>query len=213
MHGVKRGVLITFEGVECSGKSTQAEALATWLAERDLPHVHVRDPGTTAIGEDIRNILLNARFRNMHKKCEVLLFLAARAQLTYEKLLPAIESRKIVVCDRFADSTFAYQTYARQLPARLIAVFNRFATAALKPDLTFLVDIDVTAAQKRGIGSDRMEVEHTRYHESVRMGYLKLAHRAKKRIKVLDGTRSVEVLHEQVVTATSDLLLRKGYKL
>jgi len=96
MHGVKRGVLITFEGVECSGKSTQAEALATWLAERDLPHVHVRDPGTTAIGEDIRNILLNARFRDMHKKCEVLLFLAARAQLTYEKLLPAIESRKIV---------------------------------------------------------------------------------------------------------------------
>jgi dTMP kinase len=213
MHGVKRGVLITFECVECSGKSTQAEAFVGWLAEKKLPHIFVRDPGGTAIGEDIRNVLLNPRFKNMHAKCEVLLFLAARTQLTYEKLRPAIENRQIVICDRFADSTFAYQTYARQMPARLIAVFNRFATAGIKPDLTFLVDLDVTTAQKRGMGSDRMEAEDTQYHEMVREGYLKLARRAKKRIKVLDGAQPVEALHEQVVATAGDLLLRKGYRL
>ncbi len=213
MHGVKRGVLITFEGVERSGKSTQAKALARWLAEKDLPHIFVRDPGTTQIGEDIRKILLNPRLGNMHAKCEVLLFLAARSQLTHEKLLPAIREKQIVVCDRFADSTFAYQSYARNLPARLVAVFNRFATAGIKPDLTFLVDIDVAAAQKRGVGGDRMEAENTDYHERVRDGYLKLAHRARKRIRVLDGTLPVEALHRQVVTAAGDLLLRKGYKL
>ena len=213
MHGVKRGVLITFEGVECSDKSTQAEALAGWLAEKKLPHIFVRDPGTTQIGEDIRNILLNPRFGNMHAKCEVVLFLAARSQLTHEKLLPAIRERQIVVCDRFADSTFAYQTFARHLPARLIAVFNRCATAGIKPDLTFLVDIDVITAQKRGVGGDRMEIEKTEYHERVREGYLKLARRAKKRIRVLDGTQPVEALHRQVVTAAGDLLMRKGYKL
>lgn len=212
MHGVKRGVLITFEGVESSGKSTQAEALAAWLTEKHLPYIFVRDPGSTAIGEGIRQILLDTRFRDMHAKCEVLLFLAARAQLTYEKLLPAIGERKIIVCDRFADSTFAYQTYARQLPARLISVFNRFATAGIRPDLTFLVDIDVTAAQKRGTGGDRMEAEDTGYHEQVRRAYLKLARRAKKRIKVLDGTQPIGALHQQVVAATGDLLLRKGYR-
>ncbi len=213
MYGVKRGVLITFEGVECSGKSTQAKALSQWLAEKDLPHIFVRDPGTTQIGENIRKILLNPRLGNMHAKCEVLLFLAARSQLTHEKLLPAIREKQIVVCDRFADSTFAYQTYARNLPARLVAVFNRFAAAGIKPDLTFLVDIDVAAAQKRGVGGDRMEAEDTEYHERVRDGYLKLAHRAKKRIRVLDGTLPVEVLHRQVVAAAGDLLLRKGYRL
>ena len=213
MSGLKRGVFISFEGVEGSGKTTQAQALVDWLKEQKIPHIFVREPGSTTVSEMIRDILLDPRNKGMHAKCEVLLFLAARSQLTHEKILPAIKEKKIIVSDRFADSTFAYQVYARDLPKRLIAIFNRFATASIKPDLTFIFDIDILKARKRGVFDDRLETEDEKYHQKVREAYLKLAHRAKKRIKVLDGEKPVDSLKNEVVNHVKRLLVRKGYKL
>jgi len=149
----------------------------------------------------------------MHAKCEVLLFLAARSQLTHEKILPALKDKKVVVTDRFSDSTFAYQSYARDLPRRLISIFNRFAAAGLKPDLTFLVDIDTKKRMERGKFSDRMETEAEDYHQKVRNGYRYLAARAKKRCKILDGEKSVEILHNEVIHHVREVLARKGYKI
>ena len=213
MHGAKRGVFISFEGVEGSGKTTQARALASWLEQKNIPHIFVRDPGTTKIGEKIREILLDKEYREMHAKSEVLLFLAARSQLTYEKILPALRDKKVVVTDRFSDSTFAYQCYARQLPRRLISIFNRFAAAGLKPDLTFLVDIDTMRRQERGKFNDRMETETEGYHRKVRQGYRALAARAKKRFKILDGEKSVDAIHDIVIHYVKELLQRKGYRI
>ncbi|MEO0129743.1 MAG: dTMP kinase [candidate division WOR-3 bacterium] len=208
----KRGLFITFEGVEGSGKTTQAKALADWFEQNGFACVLVRDPGTTIPGEKIRDILLNPE-NSIHPKCEVLLFLAARSQLVYEKILPALIEKKIVISDRFSDSTYAYQTFARKLPERLIAIFNRFATAGLKPDLTFLVDIDIPLGQARGKCVDRMEKESFSYHNEVRNGYLKLARRARKRIKILDGKKSVDELKKEVIDNVKKLLIRKGYKI
>ncbi|KPK64115.1 hypothetical protein AMJ83_03715 [candidate division WOR_3 bacterium SM23_42] len=213
MHGVKRGVFISFEGVEGSGKTTQAKALVDWLTKNRIPHIFIRDPGSTRIGEKIRDILLSRNNCGMHAKCEVLLFLAARSQLTHEKILPALKDKKVVVTDRFSDSTFAYQSYARDLPRRLISIFNRFAAAGLKPDLTFLVDIDTKKRMERGKFSDRMETEAEDYHQKVRNGYRYLAARAKKRCKILDGEKSVEILHNEVIHHVREVLARKGYKI
>jgi dTMP kinase len=213
VHGAKRGVFISFEGVEGSGKTTQAEALVAWLADRQIPHIFVRDPGCTEIGEKIREILLNRDLREMHERCEVLLFLAARSQLTYEKIIPALDEKKVVVTDRFSDSTFAYQSYARDLPRRMIAIFNRFAAAGIKPDLTFLVDIDASVRKERGKFRDRMETEAEAYHQKVRQAYRLLAARSKKRFRVLDGKKSMGVIHDEVIHHVQELLKRKGYKI
>lgn len=213
MQGVKRGVFISFEGVEGSGKTTQARKLVDWLLANRLPHVFVRDPGSTPVGEKIREVLLDKGSRGMHARCELFLFLAARSQLTYEKILPALRDKKIVVTDRFADSTFAYQSHARDLPGRLVAVFNRFAAAGLKPDLTFLVDIDAAKRKERGKFKDRMETENELYHEKVRQGYRAIAGRAKKRFRVIDGERPVEDLHAEIVRHVMEFLTRKGYKI
>ncbi len=213
MCSVRRGVFISFEGVEGSGKTTQAEVLANWLSNKNISNILIREPGSTAVGELIREILLNPKHKGMHGKCELLLFLAARCQLTYEKILPALQQKKVVVADRFADSTFAYQVYARNLPRRLVSVFNRFASAGVKPDLTFLVDIDISKGRARGVFDDRMETENVDYHQKVREGYLKLAHRSKKRIKVLDGEESVDILKDVITNYVKVLLAKKGYKL
>ncbi|MGQ9534168.1 MAG: dTMP kinase [bacterium] len=207
---MKRGLFITFEGVEGSGKTTQAQALAEWFDKEGIPYVLVRDPGTTAVGEKIREILLDPK-NTIHPKCEVILFLAARSQLVYERILPALQENKIVISDRFFDSTYAYQIYGRGLPERLLTIFNRFASAGLKPDLTFLVDLDVANGQARGKCIDRMEKQDHSYHKSVRAGYLKLARRAKKRIKVLDGKKPVDMLKEEVINFVKILMIRKGF--
>ncbi len=213
MHGVRRGVLITFEGVEGSGKTTQAKNLVDWLEQRKISHIFVREPGGTTVSEAIRNILLNPAYEEMKSKCEVLLFLAARSQLIYERILPALQQKQVVVADRFYDSTYAYQVCGRALPPRLISVFNKFATAGIKPDLTFLFDLDIAKGRKRGIFDDRMETVGSTYHEKVRKAYLQLAHRAKKRIKILDGERKLDELANEVIECAKAFLMRKGYKL
>jgi dTMP kinase len=212
MTGVKRGVLISFEGVEGSGKTTQARALVDWLNGAGLPNLFVREPGGTSVGEMIREILLRPGLA-INARCEALLFLAARSQLVAEMIIPALRTRQIVVTDRFADSTFAYQVCGRGLPPRLVSIINRFAASGIKPDLTFLVDIDARKRHERGKGRDRMETENEAYHDRVRGGFLKLARRARKRIRVLDGEKPVADLAREVTAQVQNLLINKGYKL
>jgi dTMP kinase len=136
-----RGVLITLEGVEGSGKSTQAERLAKRLVTLGIPCLVSREPGGTEIGEAIRTILLDPRHRAMHGLTELFLYLASRNQHVREKVLPALASGKVVILDRYADSSAAYQGVGRELGEKLVARLNKLATAALKPDLTVLVDV------------------------------------------------------------------------
>lgn len=212
---MKRGFLITFEGTEGSGKSTQARLLFDWLKSMNAPCMFTREPGGTGVGEAIRSILLSPAHHNLTAKAEVFLFLAARAQLVSEVILPALREGTIVIADRFSDSTFAYQVFGRSLPQRPVMLFNRFATSALKPDLTFLVDVPVATGLKRAqvLGSDRFETEAITYHNKVRQGYLLLARRARGRIKLINGDQSIEQVQKEILFKTKEFLLKKGYKI
>ncbi|MEO0225356.1 MAG: dTMP kinase [candidate division WOR-3 bacterium] len=212
---MRRGLFITFEGTEGSGKSTQAKLLYDWLITQDLPCLLTREPGGTKIGEAVRGILLDPLFKELSVKTELFLFLAARAQLVSEVILPAINQGKIVISDRFSDSTYAYQVYGRKLPERPTMLLNRFATSGLKPDITFLIDLPVEEGLKRNrlIDQDRFEKEPLPYHLQVREGYLRLARRAGGRIKLVDGRQPVEVIQSEIQNRTRVILLKKGYKI
>jgi dTMP kinase len=206
-----RGVLITFEGVEGSGKSTQAERLAKRLTALGVPCLLSREPGGTDIGEAIRGILLNPHHNEMHGLTELFLYLAARNQLVREKVLPALAAGKVVVLDRFADSSTAYQGAGRGLGAKLVARLNKQATADLKPNLTMLVDVPVKVGRgRKGSGVlDRLERERVEFHERVREGYLQVARRAPGRFKTVDGTLPPDELERLVFRHVEELLKRK----
>ncbi len=197
-------LFITFEGPEGSGKSTQARLLAEWLSAQGLNVLFTREPGGTSIGDRIRQILLSPNSAGLVPEAEVLLFSASRAQLVREAILPHLEAGGIVVCDRYADSTYAYQGYGRGLDMDTLRRITHFATQGLVPDLTFLIDIPVEEGlrrKRRGNGEDdwnRMEAELHAYHERVREGYLELAAQEPARWVVLDGRKPVEVVQEQV---------------
>ncbi len=207
-----RGVFITFEGVEGSGKSTQAELLVRHLESRGVETAFSREPGGTPIGERIRDILLDVSSGAMDARTELFLYLASRSQHVREKILPALESGVVVVLDRYAASSVAYQGAGRRLGMQLVARLNKLATAALVPDLTFLVDvpIEVGMKRKRDAALDRLERERIEFHEGVRAGYLRMARRAPKRIRMLDGRRPPEELAVEVRTAVTGLLTKKG---
>lgn len=207
-----RGVLITFEGVEGSGKSTQAELLAGELRKRGLECELSREPGGTAIGEHIREILLDPGHGAMEPWTELFLYLASRNQHVREKVMPALAAGKVVVLDRYAESSVAYQGAGRELGEKVVSRLNRLATAGIRPDLTILVDIPVSVGRGRKVENelDRLEREMVEFHERVRNSYLKMAARAPKRILVLDGTQPAEGLAGEVWQRVADLLSRKG---
>jgi len=207
-----RGILITFEGVEGSGKSTQAELLLRDLQERGLPCLLSREPGGTPIGEKIRDILLDNQHREMHAKTELLLYLASRNQHVHEKLLPAIKQGIVVISDRFAESSLAYQGKGRDLSFRVVSRLNKFATAGLRADLIIVVDVppEEGRARMKGATFDRLEAEQAQFHEQVREGYLQLARRAPKRIRVFDGRKPPAALHEEIKKAVLSVLNGKG---
>jgi dTMP kinase len=185
---MKKGVFITFEGAEGSGKSTQIRRACRYLKKHGRRVVLLREPGTTRVSEAVRAILLDRRFRGMTAEAELLLYLAARAQIV-GKILPALRQGKTVICDRFEDSTLAYQGFGRGLsvPA-ILAVSRRFVRGALKPDLTFLLDIPPAAGLARtGRRRDRMESEALAFHRRVRAGFLALARREPRRFAVIDA--------------------------
>jgi dTMP kinase len=206
-----RGVLITFEGVEGSGKSTQAERLHKWLSEQGVACILSREPGGTAIGEQVRDILLDPDNRAMDGLTELFLYLASRNQHVREKVRPALEKGMVVILDRYLDSSAAYQGFGRGLGERPVSRLNKLAIAGLRPHLTVLVDVPVKVGQdrKEATSLDRLERERVEFHERVRQGYLQVARRAPGRFKIVDGTLPADELERVVFSHVEELLKRK----
>jgi dTMP kinase len=197
-----RGKLITLEGIDNSGKSTQATLLCNYLRKKRLAVVFVREPGGTQISERIRGILLSSKNHSLVPEAELLLYQAARAQLVFEVIAPALQRGKIVVCDRFYDSTTAYQGHARGLDLGLIEKLNKFASFGIVPGLTMVIDLPVEAALGRAIKQgglpDRLEREQLKFHKQVRRGYLSLAKKYPGRVKIIKGDQSIEKIWEEL---------------
>ncbi len=203
------GLFITFEGVEGCGKSTQIQALRTYLDSLGHALVVTREPGGTPIAEIIRQVLLDPANGAMAPVSELLLYEAARAQLVHEVIQPALVRGEIVLCDRFADSTTAYQGAGRGLLAEDIEGLHRIATAGVWPDLTFLFDLDpakgLARAHERG-RADRMEQQELAFHERVRQGFLDIAGRETERVDVVDGGQSIKAIAKTVRRRVDQLL-------
>lgn len=193
-------MFITFEGIDCCGKSTQARLLAERLEQSGRDVLLLREPGNTRLSEHIREILLNKEFSEMNERTELLLFAASRAQLVDQVILPALDQDKVVICDRFYDSTVAYQGYGRQLPLEDIIHINRIATQDLVPDMTFFIDISPELAfercKERLVSErDRMEESGVRFYERVINGYMTLAQEERGRFYVVDGAKAPTDVH------------------
>lgn len=187
---MKKGLFITFEGGEGSGKSTQIKRTVEFLKSKGRDVVVLREPGATKISEGIREIILNKDFTEMSPNTELLLYLAARAQIVAEEILPALKAGKVVICDRFEDSTWAYQGYGRGLSLKTIdSVSKQIVRGSLKPDLTFLLDIDPHKGMKRGGRHDRMEKESFAFHNKVRNGFLDIARKNPRRCVIIDASK------------------------
>jgi dTMP kinase len=187
-HDKPKGLFITFEGAEGSGKSTQIRKAAAYLKQRGLRVLQVREPGGTRVGEAIREIILNKEFREMDPHTELLLYLAARTQIVREKILPALGKGFVVICDRFEDSTLAYQGFGRGIALRVIREISRLIVrGTLEPDLTIVLDIPPADGLKRGGRHDRIELEALSFHDRVRRGFLSLARADSKRYHILDS--------------------------
>jgi len=194
------GRFIVLDGPDGCGKSSQARMLMDWLQRQGIPTVGFRDPGTTIIGEKIREILLSPAHEAMTTSAEVLLYMAARVQLWAEKIQPALKEGRCVVLDRWLSSTCAYQGYAGAFGMETVIEIARASLERVWPDLTIILDIDLpTAAQRLKRELDRMEQKGDRYHSRVREGFLKLAE-GRPDFAVVDATGSVEATHREIVT-------------
>jgi dTMP kinase len=206
-------MFITFEGTEGCGKSTQIELLATHLQTNGHSVLKTREPGGTVVGEALRNLVLQKDML-VFPMTELLIFMAARAQHMEEVIIPALSEGTIVLCDRFSDATFAYQGYGRGMDMGMISALNDFATKRINPDLTILIDCDVTIGLKRKAidnpESDRFEKEAVAFHESIRSGYRKLAEKEPQRFFVLDGALSIDDLKLSIEAKVTSLMENHG---
>jgi dTMP kinase len=205
------GLFITFEGPEGSGKTTQIRRLADWLGEQGRNVLTTREPGGTRIGEAIREVLLSPAHTEMCAEAEILLFSAARAQIVRETLQPHLARGGVVLCDRFADSTLAYQGYGRLLDLDTLRQITLFATGGVVPALTICLDLPVVEGLRRKQGGDqaewnRMERERLDFQERVRRGYLALAAAEPQRWFVLDALRAIEVIQAEIRQRVAALL-------
>lgn len=212
----RRGGLITFEGIEGSGKTTQIALLVEAFRQRDIDFVLTREPGGTPLGEEIRRLLLRKGEWSVRESAELFLYLSDRAQHVHEIILPALKKGKIVLSDRFSDATVAYQGYARGLPIESISDGNRIASQGVRPALTFLFDLPVDLGLKRvqrrsGEGRDRLEAESLLFHKKVRQGYLEIAKEEPERFCRIDATAAIEAIHEQVWRRTEPFLKERGW--
>lgn len=197
---MKKGLFITFEGADGCGKTTQMNLLAEYLKNQGREVVLTREPGGKGLGEKIREILLNYD-GEVSDRCESFLFLADRAQNIDTIVNPAVDAGKIVLCDRHTDSSVAYQGYGRGLDIERINMLNNLATNGKKPDITFVFDIDTETSMKRvGKEKDRMESAGVEFHTKVRNGYLEIAKKEPERIKVIDASKSIEEIHQEVLS-------------
>ena len=205
-------MFITFEGPEGSGKSTQLPELARFLEEFGMSVVKTREPGGTKIGDQIREVLVRMDNTELHPRTEILLFLAARAQLVEELIVPSLQQEKIILCDRYGDSTLAYQGYGHGLDLDSLRSMLHFATGGLKPDLTILLDVDVVTGLKRKKVKEewnRLDAFELSFHERVREGYHILAKKEPDRWKIVDATQEPEEVQKEIRTLVLDALAKK----
>ncbi len=203
------GKLITFEGGEGSGKSTQAKLLFEYLQKNNIPSILTREPGGTETAEKIRNILVTGKIENIDKVSEILLHYAARNEHFKKKIWPALQEGKIVISDRFYDSTFAYQGYGYRIDLKLIRKVHDMIMGDFKPDQTFLFDIDVVKGlerserrlQQQNSNETRYEGLPLDFHQRLRDGFLAIAKAEPERVTVINAEDSIEKLHEKVVQA------------
>ena len=206
-----RGTLITFEGGEGGGKSTQADLLGTWLGEKGYQAVIAREPGTTQVGEAVRRLLLEEAPDHLAAEAELALYVAARAQLVAELVRPSLVAGKVVVLDRYGDSSIAYQGYGRGLVPEQVRKLNRWATGGLEPDLTILMDVapEVETDRLEGRPRDRLERAGRSFHERVREGYLELAGKEPGRFVVVDAGRPIDEIQGVIRERVEMLLARR----
>ncbi len=207
---MKTSLFITFEGVEGCGKSTQSRLLYRRLGKLAIATLLIHEPGTTSLGERISRLLKWAKDYNISPLSELLLFNASRAQLLEEVIRPALKEGKIVICDRYADSSTAYQGYGRGLDLATVKMINQIATHRLKPDLTIWLDVPVTGglARKKDEIPDRFHKEEISFHKCVREGYVKLAEADPKRWLIVDGTLNKDKIAGIIWDKVSKLLPR-----
>ena len=200
---MRKGLFITFEGTEGSGKTTQLKRLGELLGKHRIPHVLTREPGGSRLSTHLRRWILNRLDYRLAPQAELHLFLADRAQHVQEVLLPALREGKVVLCDRYTDSTLAYQGGGRGFDLQTLSSFNKSATNGLSPDLTLLFDVPVQVGLKRvlgrGKGKDRMEREKIKFHQAVRRVFLRIAKKEKKRFIVLDASRDPDMVYQQMI--------------
>lgn len=193
-----KGLFITFEGIEGCGKSTQAQRLFNWLEKQGYDCVLSKEPGGTKICERIREILLDKENNSLSETSEFFLYLADRAEHIRAVIRPALEKGKIVISDRFSDSTLAYQSAGRGIPGEIVKNINTIATGGLIPDITIVIDVPPEVGLARLKKKDRIEEEVEDFHKRIRAEYLNISREEPDRVKVVDGTEPVEKVEEKV---------------
>lgn len=197
-----QGLFITFEGPDGAGKTTQVQAIVEALQKQGYDVLVTREPGGTPISDKIREIILSPTHEEMADATEVLLYAASRAQHVHEVIKPAIESGKIVICDRYVDASVAYQGYGLGVPTQKVSHINRFATGGLTPDRTYLLDVPVQEGKSRLLartGLDRIEQKGEAYHERVRAGFHELAEQNPERFRIVDAARSIDEVTQEIL--------------
>jgi dTMP kinase len=209
-----KGLFITFEGIEGSGKSTQIEIFCDHLDSEGIDYVRTLEPGGTQIGNEIRKVLLSVEHSGMSSMTELLLYAASRAQHVAEVIRPSLERGTIVVCDRFSDSTLVYQGFGRGLDKDMISGLNQLCTDGLSPDLTFILDVDVETGLRRNRSAnkvDRLELEAIEFHRKVREGYLSLSSKEQRRIKLIRSDGSIDDIAEEIKVVFTEFIQKEGY--
>ena len=208
---MKHGLFITFEGPDGSGKSTHAEKLKQWFKNKGFSVILTREPGGTRLAESIRKLLLNSE-NSVSPITELLLYAASRAQHTQELILPSLKQGKIIISDRYYDSTVAYQHYGRGLDLKTIKELNTIASGGLTPDLTILIDLET----KKSLGrlkntrkKDRIENENTAFHRKIRNGYLALAKDEPRRIKIVKSNNEMSATFESILSVVKDFIKKQ----
>ena len=206
-----RGLFVTLEGPDGSGKSTMISLVGQYLAERGIDHVITREPGGTSIGEKIRGIIIDRDNSKMGAETEALLFAASRAQHVHEKILPSIEAGRVVVCDRFLLSSLAYQGVGRGLGIQEVKAVNEFGLRGITPDLIlfFHVDPEVTLLRKTKEGGDRLEEEGGAFHREVYQGYMNLLKMYPENIVTIDAEKPIDEVYAQTIAALKRVLNSK----
>ena len=195
------GLFITVEGTDGSGKTTQIQLMKQYLENRGYAVILTREPGGTQVSEKIRDLVLDKENSDITPITEMILYAASRAQHVSQLIKPALEEGKVVICDRFVDSSYAYQGFGRNIDLRAIADVNRIAVDGIIPDITFFLDIDVETAIKRRVAAteaDRIEQEKLDFHKNVYDGYKKLSVLYPERIKTIDAQRTVEEIADEI---------------